>query len=147
MLEVSDRIEKLTGVPAENAEYLQVLQYEAGQFYKTHHDQNSPRSSAWGPRLYTFFMYLSGEADAGLVGGETRFPVLNITVPPKKGRALMWTSVMSDEPFQRDDRTDHEALPVISGVKYAANYWLHMFPFRKPSQYGCSNIAYLDNWF
>ena len=36
--------------------YCQVLRYEAGQFYKTHHDQNSPRASAWGPRMFTVFM-------------------------------------------------------------------------------------------
>ena len=54
--------------------YLQVLRYEPGQFYKEHHDQNSPRYSAWGPRLYTFFMYLN-DVEAG---GETRFTKLNI---------------------------------------------------------------------
>ena len=170
MVAVMERIQQATSVPMQNSEYLQVLRYEEGQFYKTHHDQNSPRSSAWGPRLYTFFMYLSDHEDTALVGGETRFPLLNITVPPKKGRALFWTSVESDDPcararaqplpfarcrllpphsrrYQRDDRTDHEALPVISGIKYAANYWLHMFPFREPSTKGCSNIAYADNWF
>ena len=88
-----------------------MLEYQQGQFYKTHHDQNSPRSSAWGPRLYTFFTYLSDD-DTGLVGGQTRFPLLNITVTAKKGRALFWTSVMNSAPFERDDRTDHEALPV-----------------------------------
>ena len=36
------------------------------------------------------------------------------------GRALFWTSVMSDAPYERDDRTDHEALTVEGGVKYAA---------------------------
>ena len=82
-----------------------------------HHDQNSPRSSAWGPRLYTFFMYLSDHETTGLEGGETRFPLLNITVTAKKGRALFWTSVMSDAPYERDDRTDHEALTVEGGVK------------------------------
>ena len=140
---VQDRVQALTRVPPENAEYLQVLQYHEGQFYKVHHDQNSPRSSAWGPRLYTFFMYLSDD----LTGGETRFPLLNITVPPKKGRALLWPSVLSGAPYERDDRTDHEALPVKSGTKYAANYWLHMHPFRTLSDAGCGNTAYDDNWY
>ena len=43
--------------------------------------------------------------------------LLNITVTAKKGRALFWTSVMSDAPYERDDRTDHEALTVEGGVK------------------------------
>jgi len=50
------RVEALTGVPVQNAEYMQALRYMPGEYYKVHHDQNSPRSSAWGPRLYTFFM-------------------------------------------------------------------------------------------
>ena len=89
-------------------------------------------------------MYLS---DEGVVGGETVFPVLNISVPPKKGRALFWPSVADQDPFLRDDRTDHEALPVVEGVKYAANYWLHMYPFRGPSDAECENIAYRENWY
>ncbi|KAG8466346.1 hypothetical protein KFE25_002102 [Diacronema lutheri] len=139
---VQRRVEALTGVPVENAEYMQVLRYEPGQFYKVHHDQNSPRASAWGPRLYTFFMYLS-DVEAG---GGTHFPRLNITVEPAKGRALLWTSVLDEDPYERDDRTDHEALDVIAGVKYAANYWLHMFPFRSISDLGCDNAPYMNNW-
>ena len=39
-------------------EPFQILKYEPGQFYKVHHDQNSPRTSAWGPRMYTVFVGL-----------------------------------------------------------------------------------------
>lgn len=35
---VLQRIENVTGVPDVNSEYLQLLKYEVGQFYKTHHD-------------------------------------------------------------------------------------------------------------
>ena len=45
---------------------------------------------------------------------------------------------------------------MTAGVKYAANYWLHMFPYREPtgltglmagpSARGCSNTGYADNW-
>ena len=45
---VRRRIANLTLVPEKNAEHMQVLRYEKGQFYRTHHDQNSPRTSAWG---------------------------------------------------------------------------------------------------
>mmetsp|Transcript_4005 Transcript_4005/g.11593 ORF Transcript_4005/g.11593 Transcript_4005/m.11593 type:complete len:465 (+) Transcript_4005:3-1397(+) len=140
---VQDRVARITGVPTENSEFMQVLRYEPGQFYKVHHDQNSPRASAWGPRLYTWFMYLS-DVDAG---GGTRFPKLNITVEPKKGRALLWPSVMDADPYERDDRTDHEALAVQAGVKFAANYWLHMYPFREKSLAGCDNAPYVHNWY
>ena len=120
-----------------------MLRYETGQFYKVHHDQNSPRASAWGPRMFTVFMYIGD----GYTGGETHFPRLNITVPAGKGRACIWTSVLDSDPYQRDDRTDHESLPVESGVKYGVNYWIHMYPFRSISERGCDNQAYVQNWY
>ena len=125
------------------AEPMQVLRYETGQFYKTHHDQNSPRASAWGPRMFTVFMYVGD----GYEGGLTDFPKLNVTVPAKKGAVCIWTSVLDTDPYQRDDRTDHESLPVASGVKYGVNYWVHMFPFREKSRRGCGNQAYVENWY
>jgi hypothetical protein len=94
--------------------------------------------------MYTFFMYLGD--DNSYSGGETHFPRLNLTVAPAKGRALVWPSVLSSDPYERDDRTDHESLPVRSGVKYAANYWLHMYSFRRFMDSGCGNMAYAENW-
>ena len=127
----------------ENAEPMQVLRYETGQFYKVHHDQNSPRASAWGPRMFTVFMYIGD----GYTGGETHFPRLNLTIPAGKGRACIWPSILDTDPYQRDDRTDHESLPVESGVKYGVNYWIHMYPFRGVSERGCDNQAYVQNWY
>jgi len=141
---VEQRVSSLLGgIPMENAEPMQVLRYEEGQFYKVHHDQNSPRSSAWGPRMFTVFMYIGD----GYGGGETHFPKMNLTVSAKKGAACVWTSILDSDPYQRDDRTDHESLPVASGVKFGVNYWIHMWPFRSKSELGCGNQAYVDNWY
>jgi len=142
---VEDRVSTLLGIPMENAEPMQVLRYETGQFYKVHHDQNSPRASAWGPRMFTVFLYIGDESS--YEGGETHFPRLNLTIPKGKGKACIWTSVLDSDPYQRDDRTDHESLPVASGVKYGVNYWVHMYPFRTKSDHGCGNEAYIDNWY
>jgi len=140
---VEQRVSRLMGgIPMEHAEPMQVLRYETGQFYKVHHDQNSPRASAWGPRMFTVFMYVGD----GYGGGETHFPRLNLTIPAKKGAACVWTSILDSDPYQRDDRTDHESLPVTSGIKYGVNYWIHMYPFRKKSEIGCGNQAYIQNW-
>ena len=82
-------------------------------------------------------------------GGGTRFPRIGggLTVQARKGRALLWPSVLDSDPYARDDRTDHEAKPVRAGVKYAANYWLHMYNYRDKSEAGCEGIAYADNWY
>mmetsp|Transcript_10708 Transcript_10708/g.31018 ORF Transcript_10708/g.31018 Transcript_10708/m.31018 type:complete len:311 (-) Transcript_10708:435-1367(-) len=140
--DIRRRIMELTGVPEENAEHLQILRYQSGQFYKRHHDQNAPSASAWGPRLYTFYMYLNDVDE----GGETYFPLLNVSVKPKRGRAAMWPSVLDHKPTHRDDRTDHEAVEVRKGTKYGANYWLHMWDFQHPSRAGCSNQETFGNW-
>lgn len=46
-----------------------------------------------GPRILTFFLYLSDVEE----GGETVFPSLNISVSPKRGRALLWPSTMDHD--------------------------------------------------
>lgn len=52
----------------------QILKYEVGQFYKSHHDQNSGLFTPQGARVYTFFMYLSTPEE----GGGTRFTDLGL---------------------------------------------------------------------
>jgi len=114
--QVMQRIANLTHIPQENSEYLQLLQYEEGQSYVKHHDyipEHKDRQS--GVRLMTVFLYLNDDVEEG---GGTNFPGLNITVQPKRGRALLWPSVLDEAPDERDDRTIHQALPVVRGVKY-----------------------------
>jgi hypothetical protein len=138
---VRQRISDLMGVPWEHSEHLQLLRYEEGQFYREHHDQISPPGSAWGARLYTFFMYLS-DVEAG---GETTFTRLNLTVPPRKGNAILWPSVLSSDPTETDERTFHEALPVVRGTKFAANFWIHAHDFQSYHAKGCDNRNYLQD--
>ncbi|KAG8466433.1 hypothetical protein KFE25_002189 [Diacronema lutheri] len=133
--EVKRRALEVLRMPEGNSEHLQTLRYEPGQFYKVHHDQNADPKSVWGPRVYTFFFYLSDVEE----GGGTRFPNLNITVEPRIGRALIWPSVYDHNVLLADMRTEHEAMPVIRGEKYASNLWLHMREFQKPLLMGCEN--------
>ncbi len=70
-----------------------------------------------GPRVFTFFLYLSDVEE----GGGTSFPRLNLTVHPKRGSAVWWPHGYNDNPWRKDDRTHHEAMPVIKGTKCAAN--------------------------
>ena len=122
---------------ADNMEDLQILRYEEGQRYHSHHDYiENQRDRQNGPRILTFFLYLS-DVEAG---GGTRFTALDpmITVEPKKGRALLWPSVLNSKPRDRDPRMDHEALPVEKGTKFAANGWIHLFDERGPQKGGCT---------
>lgn len=65
----------------------------------------------------TVFLYLN-DVEAG---GGTHFNAMNMTVMPKRGRAVLWPSVLDEAPMAMDERTFHEALKVTAGNKYGAN--------------------------
>jgi prolyl 4-hydroxylase len=133
---IMERLSSLTGIPVNNSESLQLLRYERGQYYRRHHDYISTQvNRQQGVRILTFYLYLNDD----LAGGGTRFTKLNnLTVTPKTGRAVLWPSVRDDAPHEKDDRTEHEAMPVEAGVKYGANAWFHQFDFHTPMLTGCT---------
>ena len=132
---IHNRMAKVMGIPAPNSEDLQVLKYEVGQFYQVHHDYIEHQvERQCGPRILTFFLYLS-DVEAG---GGTHFPQLDIEVRPKKGRALLWPSVLNSRPMEKDGRTTHAALAVQEGTKFAANGWIHMYDYLAPQLRGCN---------
>lgn len=112
-----------------------MLKYTPGQYYRTHHDFD-PRTVTLpsGPRILTVFLYLSDVEE----GGGTNFPDLNITVMPRKGKALIWPSVLDALPEKMDARTRHQALPVTKGTKLAANAWIHQYNMKIPITWGCT---------
>jgi prolyl 4-hydroxylase len=129
------RMSTVMGIPPENSEDMQLLKYEVGQFYKTHHDYiPHQKARQCGPRILTFFIYMS-DVEAG---GGTNFPNLDLTIMPKKGRALLWPSVYDHDPMKDDQRMMHQALPVEAGTKFAANGWIHMFDYLAPQERGCN---------
>jgi prolyl 4-hydroxylase len=133
--DIHDRIGRVLGIDPNNAEDLQILRYEKGQFYNNHHDYiDHQRDRQCGPRILTFFLYLT-DVEAG---GGTHFDKLDITVTPKAGRALLWPSVFNSSPMDEDGRTTHEALPVEKGTKFAANAWIHQFDYLGPQSRGCN---------
>ena len=132
---LTERIVSFTGIPDANYEFFQVLKYAPGQYYRTHHDFD-PRTVTLpsGPRILTVFLYLSDVEE----GGGTNFPDLDITVMPRKGKALIWPSVLDADPDRVDQRTRHQALPVTKGTKLAANAWIHQYNMKIPITWGCT---------
>lgn len=132
---ISAKLEQLTGIPESHAEFLQFLHYDTGQYYKVHHDRIAPDFyRPQGVRILTVFVYLNDVED----GGGTHFPQLGITVQPKRGRAVMWPNVLDDGHNSVDVRTEHEALVVEQGIKYAANAWIHQRDFKTPYAKRCT---------
>eukprot|EP00581_Thalassiosira_minuscula_P015498 CAMPEP_0183727118 /NCGR_PEP_ID=MMETSP0737-20130205/24907_1 /TAXON_ID=385413 /ORGANISM="Thalassiosira miniscula, Strain CCMP1093" /LENGTH=509 /DNA_ID=CAMNT_0025958669 /DNA_START=53 /DNA_END=1582 /DNA_ORIENTATION=- len=129
------RMAMVTGIPANYSESLQLLKYETGQFYRSHHDYTAyQRDRRCGPRILTFFLYLSDVEE----GGATNFPELDIAVKPKAGRALLWPSVLNSNPKDKEPRTDHEAQDVIKGTKFGANAWIHLHDYLAAQELGCT---------
>merc|ERR1711959_877813 len=92
--EIQKRVAYVTGTDPQNMEYMQVLNYQAGQYYLAHHDESGGSTKKMcGPRLLTAFFYFStlGPND----GGATRFTNLDIEVRPKMGRMVLWPSMMA----------------------------------------------------
>ena len=131
---VIKRIMSIVGLPEHNAEHMQLLKYGPGEYYRLHHDWIPEQLDArCGPRAFTFFLYLSDVEE----GGGTNFPYLNITVMPKKGSAVLWPHGLDSDPRTKDHRTHHEAMPVIKGMKWGANYWIHVSDFKTAMATGC----------
>lgn len=132
------RIENVTTVKTGNYEAFQFLRYEEGQYYRRHHDYSGQQKEhdPAGPRILTFFLYLSDVPS----GGETEFPDLDppVKVLPKVGRAVLWPSVL-DDMITQESRTFHQANPVgPNGIKYGANAWIHQYNNVIPSLWGCT---------
>jgi prolyl 4-hydroxylase len=110
-----------------SVEALQLVRYEAGQFFGVHHDLGDyndatvalpPKQLFCSRRLVTIFVYVNDVES----GGETWFPRANVKVVPRAGRAVVWQNVLANgEP---DVRTIHAGLVVNKGVKYGLNMWL-----------------------
>lgn len=137
VVNIVQRIVQVTGLHKDMFEPIQVLRYTPGQRYALHHDHSHADSAdnrPAGARALTFFLYLSDVEE----GGQTLFPHLNISISPKRGRAVLWQNTKGDTYQDMDERMYHEASPVLQGVKYAANIWIHLYDYEKSNLWGCT---------
>lgn len=126
--DIENRVSLLTNWPVSHQESTQVLNYQIGQEYKAHNDYfdlNSPNTpttlARGGQRIGTVVMYLNDCAS----GGGTIFPESGIEVKPKKGCAVFFGYPTHD----KNSKTLHGGLPVISGEKWIAVKWLRQSEF------------------
>jgi prolyl 4-hydroxylase len=117
-------MDALMGIEGDYGELLQGQRYHEGQQYHLHCDYFPANVHYWpamrvsgGQRCWTAMAYLCDVAQ----GGETQFPRLGVTVPPRAGTVLMWNNMVADGSPNHD--TLHAALPVIQGVKYIVTRW------------------------
>ncbi len=121
---VTKRIDALVGLEGDTGELLQGQRYQETQRYDLHHDYFPQNKLYWpamrvsgGQRCWTAMAYLCDVEE----GGETQFPRLGVTIPPRMGTLLIWNNLYADGSPNGD--TLHAALPVTKGAKYIVTRW------------------------
>lgn len=121
---IEARLSELMQVPLSHAEPLQVLHYKPGEQYKLHYDYFTSDSVA-NNRISTLVMYLNDVEE----GGETCFPLLQLSVAPKKGSAVYFEYFYTDT--RLNELTLHAGNPVVTGEKWVATQWMRRQRFRE----------------
>jgi prolyl 4-hydroxylase len=119
------RLAEIANWPLDHAEGLQILNYRLGGEYRPHFDFFPPKdlgsaahTSHGGQRVATIIIYLNDVEE----GGETIFPKLSLSVPPRKGNAVYFA--YHNSKGQVDERTLHGGAPVLKGEKWIATKWM-----------------------
>jgi prolyl 4-hydroxylase len=109
------------------SEDLQLVHYDVGEQYTAHHDfgYTDLKADNAPSRSINIILYLN----EGMEGGETSFPRWRnaetsggLDVKPLKGKAAIFYMVLPDG--NKDDLTQHAALPIVKGEKFMTNLWI-----------------------
>uniref|UniRef100_A0A1I7Y5P8 procollagen-proline 4-dioxygenase n=1 Tax=Steinernema glaseri TaxID=37863 RepID=A0A1I7Y5P8_9BILA len=131
---INRRIDLMTNLNQETAEDLQIANYGIGGHYDPHFDfarkeeTNAFKNLGTGNRIATVLFYMSEPSK----GGATVFTELGTAAFPTLHNALFWYNLRRDG--EGDLRTRHAACPVLTGVKWVSNKWIHERgqEFRRP---------------
>lgn len=125
MLLIRARIAKVLNLPTAVMELTKVLHYRTGQTFAPHYDFIDPTAPGYahelatrGQRIATVLVYLNEDYE----GGETDFPKLGLRYKGRKGDALLFANVDTNQ--QPDPQTLHAGLPPTQGEKWLLSQWL-----------------------
>ena len=106
-----------------NCESIQLTRYRVGQEYRDHHDHfnlQGHENTVDNDRIATALLYLND----GFIGGETEFPLLNISVIPRQGDILYF-----EYPKDIADLLLHAGRPILRGEKRIVSLWIREQPW------------------
>jgi hypothetical protein len=117
---IASTVARLLDAPRSHLEDLQVVQYPAGGYFRPHYDADlSQPDTQVASRQATVLVYLNDDYE----GGGTTFPLINHTVKPEKGKAVVFWTL--DVQHQIVPQALHGGDPVRSGTKWICNQWVH----------------------
>lgn len=115
----------ISGLPALNFEFLQILRYRPGEEFRPHVDYfNESGAGAYqsladgGQRAQTLLLYLNDD----YTGGSTSFPRLRLDIKAAPGDVLHFHNLGADGVGHKD--TLHAGLPVLTGEKWLLSQWI-----------------------
>ena len=136
--DIDRRIGDLLGLSGAPSEPLQANVYEPGDEFKPHTDYFKPLELKRfrrnpGQRVLTVLIYVE-EPDEG---GETNFTEIGLSIPPRRGSAVIWSNLADDgspNPYTR-----HASVPVCRGRKIVLTKWFNqrtspLVPNRDPGE-------------
>ena len=122
------RMAQVGGFVLAHCEPLSLLRYGIGDQYRPHRDYFFPSApelaQPGGQRHSTVCVYLNDVQQ----GGETVFPDRDVTVQPRRGRAVMFRNLHADG--SADPHSLHAGMPVLAGEKWLASCWIRVNPLR-----------------
>jgi prolyl 4-hydroxylase len=126
VLEAIERcIARVSALPVENGELVQILRYRIGEEFKPHVDYFNESGAAsyqsladGGQRAQTVLIYLND----GYAGGSTVFPKLQIEIRGRRGDLLHFHNLGADGLGHRDSL--HAGTPVTNGEKWLLSKWI-----------------------
>jgi prolyl 4-hydroxylase len=126
VLEALERcISRVSGMPALNGEFLQILRYQPGEEFRPHVDYfNESGGGAYqsladgGQRAQTVLIYLNDDYR----GGSTCFPKLQLDIKARRGDMLHFHNLGADGLGHRDSL--HAGMPVMAGEKWLMSQWI-----------------------
>ena len=128
---IINKASKITGLPIENFEEVQICHYEPGQYFKYHQDQCYEKNKTCrndylrgGQRLYNILMYLNNDFE----GGETDFKGLKKKYKLPIGDGVLWAMTNKNQTHVHP-LAEHAGLSVKKGEKWIANIWVRKNKF------------------
>ncbi|XP_017058516.1 prolyl 4-hydroxylase subunit alpha-2-like [Drosophila ficusphila] len=122
---LTQRVTDMTGLSMEMSDDFSLINYGLGGHFSLHTDYHGYSNQIrWkkGDRIATVLFYL-GDVDSG---GDTIFPMINVSVTPKKGSAVFWHNLHNSGDMNK--KTLHSGCPVIVGSKYVLTKWINELP-------------------